>query len=426
VLLSLALLIVVNGLTCSVTTDFSDAVRCDVQGSQVNPVPLGPLRGGQFSLFEINESPANLLTYTSNIQGGAPTNWDSAPGFQGSNVFPAVLVSQQISGYSDNNLFVPTKILAFPGTVSSPLVIKYSPPPGAGPDGPGSYTIVATISAGESALAGGACTASPAPAGSGFTYKMYFGTNILDVNNAQTGTVASSGAGGNVSPSVTFSASQFAYLMLTRSNPTTSCTGAFIELAVTQSGNSVGDPFFKGFHGQKFMFKGLPSMSYHIFSDIFISVNAQFASTFAPATPDGTVMKTLNISFENHHLTIIRDWLNGTSISVISDGKKITLAEGKTVSLGECYSLYNLAPRVFFKTSKHNVIIDYATQADDHINNTYFNINFDVPLEDATTLGGLLGQTAQANAKISTDELLFIVPMNGRAKTDKFEGISSC
>jgi len=425
VLLSLAFLVLINGLNCGVTSDFSDSIRCDVAGPQVNPIPLGPTHGGSFSLYETDDStPTHLLDFETTY-GGLTGSWSSAPAFVGT--VAAVLVSQQSGGYTDNPNFVPSKILTRPGKTNFELVIKYTPP------GPGTFVVSAVIQSGE-VLLGGTTTQCATDTGStGFSYQMFSSSSSTGTQTGLTsGTIHGSGNNGPVSTSVTFTGGSFGYLVLARPGNSMPCTGGFVELTVTENGNSVGDPFFKGFQGQTFEFKGQPSLSYHLFSDPFISVNAEFASTLAPYTPNGTVMKTLNISFENHRLTLVRDWIGGKSISLLSDSTKTTVQEGKSILLGECYSLSYLTVQpllpssLLFQTPKHKILVQYAHQADKHINNTYFNVHYDIPLEDPDSLGGLLGQTAKADATISTDEMLFIVPMNGRAKTDKFEGVSIC
>jgi hypothetical protein len=187
----------------------------------------------------------------------------------------------------------------------------------------------------------------------------------------------------------------------------------------------VGDPSFTGFYGQRFIFTGLPFVTYHIFSDPWISLDTEFGPALG-AKSDGTVVKIAKLRFGSHNLTLNRDWRQGATVRYELDGKVASLSSGKSVSVGECFTVSCDKNRITWSSQVESLTFVYDTAANSHINTTFFDLRFDVPLNEPDSCGGLLGQTAKEDGIISTAAELFVVPPSGFAPSSRFKQLDAC
>jgi len=112
------------------------------------------------------------------------------------------------------------------------------------------------------------------------------------------------------------------------------------------------------------------------------------------------------------------------NVSVMIDGHSRTVGSKQPVSLSSCVEMtWTPAHLTLTVGSDHLMIVTWASDHSTHINTTYLNIQFDVPLEDSRVCGGVIGQTASRNlTKPSTDAKLFMTHdlLSTDAKTNKF------
>jgi len=203
---------------------------------------------------------------------------------------------------------------------------------------------------------------------------------------------------------------------------------ATFSLTNTPEGGGGGDPLFNGFLGQRYHFRGQPDKTFHLFSDPSVLINSRFAVA-NPASGKGTVMAAFGILWVNHSVTFdVHSVIDRKLLSLVVDGVTMQFARSKTGAVlfaaDPCpVHLHWANPHLSLEwAGLYKMQFTWVTSHTSHVNTTLFKVTFDVPLEDPTQYGGLIGQTATKNSTLSTRTADFVSTdlLSNDSKTSKF------